>query len=136
MSNDLLKRYREQKDELESREKSLLETLEYTRIEIKKANKRILFAEGKLMEKPEDIVCIKHATPFEEIGDSEHYNCLTFGCPECKTTEAYECRDCGIVKGRPKESPLPKKIYGDDAKIYSCSICDRYLGSNTGLGLY
>ena len=129
MAENILARYNEQMNELKSREKSLEHELFYIRGEMHKKARQILVEEGKVAGSPGEMLCREHGMPLEEITPNE-YDFRTFGCPECRSGEAYECGDCGIVRGIPNESPLPEKVYGPGAKNYICALCGNYLGSD------
>ncbi|MCK5026213.1 MAG: hypothetical protein KAS15_06470 [Nanoarchaeota archaeon] len=99
--------------------------------------------DGHIVESIDDLVCPYHDKPeFNKIliRNSQKYSSKDglhiFNCSKCadespakKGSEAYECHNCGIVKGEPFEKNFTKNSM--DGIRYHCKVCDNAVGEYT-----
>ena len=105
------------------------------------AKKRELGMEdGHIVDSIDDLVCPYHdKSVFNKsmIRNSQKYSSKDglhiFYCSECadespakKGSEAYECQNCGIVKGEPFEKLFTRNSM--NGIRYNCKVCDRAVG--------
>lgn len=100
--------------------------------DLKNAKREKAMEDGILFSKPDEIICKLHTIPYVKMGDNREdaEPPIEFGCPECRFPSAYECPECGIVKGRYKteEHDDRRNLAGTAGEEYFCRICGKMLG--------